>query len=171
MNFFNCACLTFGLYEICISFLLLMNYCGSLNVKKIITKFVPTSITQVTNGRKTNELQKGCSFKTPFSNSVSESNALHIIYYCLGFRNKGYFQWLPNTYHQGTYHQSHFVILYKSRGELSLLKFNQFQNFLLVSLNLPKNQRNFFQDFYPSFQKEVKSKKQCKRVKIKSSNQ
>ena len=86
-------------WDLYYSFLLLMNYCGSLNVKKIITKFVPTSITQVTNGRKTNELQKGCSFKTPFSYSVSESNALHIIYYCLGFRNKGYFQWLPNTYH------------------------------------------------------------------------
>jgi hypothetical protein len=46
------------------------------------------------------------------------------------------------------------VFVYK---RILFLKVSQFQNVLLVSSNLPKNQRIFFKDFCPSLWKEVKS--------------
>ena len=58
------------------------------------------------------------------------------------------------------------VVKYISSAEGQLIS-----NVLLVSKLLPKKQQKKFQDFCPGLKKEVKSKKQCKRVKMKSSNQ
>ena len=79
--------------------------------------------------------------------------------------HRHYFALQKREYQYHRYaHFTIFKLLLLSKGQsISKCTFGVFKS--------PKKQQSFFQDFCPSLEKEVKSKKQCKRVKIQSSNQ